>query len=67
MFDAWKISSEHRGYQTSEDDIGLFVNYELIYRTKNKEAFRRKVLEVLKQTPKEFKEEIEELKHYLEI
>jgi hypothetical protein len=43
---AWISSPDHRGYQLPNDDIGIFLNYQQIARTKSKDE-AVKILESL--------------------
>lgn len=63
--DAWRVSGEHKGYQLPEDDIGIFLNYKLLHRTKNKEEAKRFVDRLIGEAPKELKSEFEQLVEYL--
>lgn len=51
IWDARKVKGTHRGYQTSEDNIGIFLNYNLIKTVKTKEEAEQLVKELLKQSP----------------
>lgn len=63
--DAWQVSSKHKGYQDAKDSIGIFVNYEMVFETKEKTIASRYIMRLIESAPKELKSEFEEFKHYL--
>lgn len=65
--DAWRVSSKHRGFQIHEDSIGIFINFEMVLETKDKELAKRFLKNLIKKVPEEFKKEYEQFKEYLEI
>lgn len=63
--DAWQVGGESKGYQTSNDSIGIFVNYEMVFETKVKEEANRFIVRLLNKVPDELRKEFEQFKHYL--
>lgn len=52
-FGALLLSPAHRGYQLPEDDIGIFLNYEIVARVKSKAEALKIIDELLKDAPGE--------------
>lgn len=63
--DAWRVGSEHKGYQLPEDDIGIFLNYKLLHRTKSREEANKLVDKLIGEAPKELLSEFEQFIEYL--
>ena len=59
ILDVSIVGSKHKGYIESKDSIGIFLNFSLIKEFKIKEEARNFIIQLIKDSPTEFKQEFE--------
>jgi hypothetical protein len=59
------VSGTHRGYQLADDSIGLFVNFKMVFQTKDKSEARKFLRRLVDEAPNEFKKDYRFQEHYL--
>ena len=53
-------------FQVAEDSIHIFLNFDKVYQTKEKKKAIAKIRQLMKNIPKEFEKDFQELFYYLQ-